>query len=200
MGHAIVIFASSVGEGISPAWDFVGQSGMQSGGTHPACPFYFDSWGQKCSSHAKTAWQPAQTPCATSEKLFRWGERQQHRWSRLRHLPFLDFPLHSPHFHGLFFWCSHGACCLPATCRCGVLGCRDHSSTSRTSAGIKHWRRFLSRGVDLPLKSLYTRSSKPWFAPKGKSSSLIFSFLYSHYGNIPFAYEVFLQLRHLNLG
>ena len=24
MGHAIIIFASSVGEGISPAWDFVG--------------------------------------------------------------------------------------------------------------------------------------------------------------------------------
>ena len=42
MGHAIVIFASSVGEGISPAWDFVGQSGMQLCGTHPACPFYFD--------------------------------------------------------------------------------------------------------------------------------------------------------------
>ena len=74
---------------------------------------------------------------------------------------FLISPFTPPHFHRLFFWCSHGACCLPATCRCGVLGCRDHSSTSRTSAGIKHWRRFLSRGVDLPLKSLYTRPSKP---------------------------------------
>lgn len=43
MGHAIVIFASSVGEGISPAWNFVGQGGMQFSGTLPACPFYFDS-------------------------------------------------------------------------------------------------------------------------------------------------------------
>ena len=42
MGHAIVIFASSVGEGISPAWNFVGQGGMQFSGTQPACPFYFD--------------------------------------------------------------------------------------------------------------------------------------------------------------
>ena len=144
MDHAIVIFASSVGEGISPAWNFVGQSGMQFGGTHPACPFCFDGWGQQCSIQSKTAWKPAQTARSTSEKLSRWRTKRQHGWTWLCHLPLLDFALHATHFHGLFFLCSHGACCLPATSRSGVHGCRDHSSTSWPSAGLIYCDRLVS--------------------------------------------------------
>ena len=44
MGHAIVIFASSVGEGISPAWDFVGQDGMQLCGTVFATLCFTRKW------------------------------------------------------------------------------------------------------------------------------------------------------------